>query len=328
MQNTSMQTIASLPECILLDGGLGHEWKRQSGDESFLGGCLACTRQPEGVSAVHAAFFDAADAGGWRGRCCATTNSFVATPHHVGDDAVALARAAVRCARSAAAGGPRRVVAGSLPPLGECYAARGARAGDADAYAALAAALADEGVDALLAETLSSSAEAVAAVEGVARARVPTPLWCCVTLADDATARLRGGEPLAGALAAIVAAARASGARLEGLGVNCCAPVAVDAALPTLVAAARDGGGLRVIVYANAFAGTTSAWLASVGRPDCRAGPDAPADVADYAGGVLTAGAYAAKCRAWRAAGATVVGGCCGVSPDHMRAVAAALRDG
>ena len=32
----SMQTTASLPECILLDGGLGHEWKRQSGDESFL----------------------------------------------------------------------------------------------------------------------------------------------------------------------------------------------------------------------------------------------------------------------------------------------------
>ena len=58
MQNTSMQTIASLPECILLDGGLGHEWKRQSGDESFLGGCLACTRQPEGVSAVHAAFLE------------------------------------------------------------------------------------------------------------------------------------------------------------------------------------------------------------------------------------------------------------------------------
>ena len=88
MQNTSLQNNTSLPECILLDGGLGHEWKRQSGDESFLGGCLACARQPDGVSAVHAAFFDAAS---WAG---------AALP----SDAVAAAARCVRAIRRCESG--------------------------------------------------------------------------------------------------------------------------------------------------------------------------------------------------------------------------------
>ena len=316
---------------LLLDGGVGHEWKRRHGDESFLGGCLACGRDPAGVTAVHAAFFDA-------GAALATTNSFVATPHHVrreaagGEDYVALARAAARCALAAKRGGDGRLVAGSLPPLGECYAARGGErsssSDDERVYEALATALADEGVDVLLAETLSSSAEAVAALRGAAFPEAP-PVWCCLTLADDASARLRSGEALGDALRVVVAAARdAAGARLEGIGVNCCSPAAVDAALPVVAAAAAAAGGLEVVVYANAFQGTTSAWLASVGRPDCCAGPGALHDAADYDDdGVMTPGAYAARCVAWRDAGATVIGGCCGVTPSHVRAVRDALAD-
>ena len=89
-----------------------------------------------------------------------------------------------------------------------------------------------------------------------------------------------------------------------------------------------ETGGLEVVVYANAFRGTTSAWLASVGRPDCCAGLGALHDAADYDDdGVMTPGAYAARCVAWRDAGATVIGGCCGVTPSHVRAVRDALAD-
>jgi len=51
-----------------------------------------------------------------------------------------------------------------------------------------------------------------------------------------------------------------------------------------------------------------------------------PPRPADYADGVMRPEAYARRAVAWRRAGATVVGGCCGTRPEHMRATAAALR--
>ena len=102
-------------------------------------------RAQEGGAAVHEAFVAA-------GADLATTNGFVATPHHAGDRAVPLVTAAARCAQRAARSTAQplpamRKVAGCLPPLGECYAVRRDRS-DADAavYEQLAFALADEKV--------------------------------------------------------------------------------------------------------------------------------------------------------------------------------------
>lgn len=56
---------------------------------------------------------------------------------------------------------------------------------------------------------------------------------------------------------------------------------------------------------------------------------DCPATPAgDYQGGVITAKAYARFAREWVAAGATVVGGCCGIGPEQIRAVRAAVQRG
>ncbi len=41
--------------------------------------------------------------------------------------------------------------------------------------------------------------------------------------------------------------------------------------------------------------------------------------------GAITPAAYAAYAPAWRAAGATMVGGCCGIGPEHVRALAAVI---
>ena len=57
------------------------------------------------------------------------------------------------------------------------------------------------------------------------------PLWVVFTLADDATGRLRGGERAAIAIQRALDAADGAGVLLSGVGVNCCAPGAVDAAL-------------------------------------------------------------------------------------------------
>lgn len=129
---------------------------------------------------------------------------------------------------------------------------------------------------------------------------------------------------------------------LQAVLLNCCAPQAVTAALPCLRAAAeRLRPGLRVGGYANGFCMTTSQWLAGEAAngeghsADAGAGGAAGAPVAAEAAaaggalvqppaeeydseGMILPGAYARHAAAWRAAGAGVVGGCCGVGPQHI----------
>ena len=268
---------------------------------------------------MHEAFFAA-------GADLATTNSFVATPHHAGDRAVPLVTAAARCAQRAARSTAQplpamRKVAGCLPPLGECYAVRRDRS-DADAavYEQLAFALADEKVDVLLAETLTHSSEAANVILGVKMASLKRgyrlPLWVVFTLADDATGRLRGGERAAIAIQRALDAADGAGVLLSGVGVNCCAPGAVDAALADVVEVAE---GREVVVYANAFESTTSEWLKKEGRPDC-CGKPCRGNPREYVDGVMTPDAYARRAASWARRGATVVGGCCGTTPAHTKA--------
>jgi S-methylmethionine-dependent homocysteine/selenocysteine methylase len=96
---------------------------------------------------------------------------------------------------------------------------------------------------------------------------------------------------------------------------NCCAPQAVTAALRALgpqPPALRTGG------YANGFRQTTSSWLAGgeqqLASITCAAEHDAE--------GTVTPEAYRAHAAQWVEAGATVLGGCCGVGPEHIRRLA------
>jgi S-methylmethionine-dependent homocysteine/selenocysteine methylase len=77
--------------------------------------------------------------------------------------------------------------------------------------------------------------------------------------------------------------------------------------MPALV---RIAGATRrpLVAYANnAWSAADSPWLR-----DDPAGP----------------GLYARRALAWSAAGARLVGGCCGTTPAHIAAVASALRAG
>lgn len=140
------------------------------------------------------------------------------------------------------------------------------------------------------------------------------PLWVSFTIEDSSHARLRSGQPLADAVSPLLAHPH-----LEALLLNCCAPGAVSAALPVLRAAAPAR--VRVGAYANGFKTTTTEWLTG-GQ-----GPRLDADEGDYdaASGVVTTEAYARFARHWRRAGASIIGGCCGVGPEHIHAVAVAL---
>ena len=283
---------------LVLDGGTGRELARIGAPfRQPEWSALALIEAPEYVTRVHEAYVAA-------GADVITTNSYAVVPFHIGEarfaeQGAALAGLAGRLAREVADTAGRPVaVAGSLPPVCGSY-----RPDLVDLAAArpvlsvLVQALAPY-ISHWQAETLSAIAEA----ELVADLVAPTgkPLWLSFTLDDEKNAALRSGESVAEA----AQAARRLGA--AALLFNCSQPEVMAAA----VAAARAelGDALRVGVYANAFPPMAADAEANSGLDPIRAD--------------LTPEGYARFAAAWRDAGADILGGCCGIGPEHIAALA------
>ncbi len=217
-----------------------------------------------------------------------TANTFRTRRRSVGPGWRALADLAVEHAR--AGGHPGQRVAGAIGPLEDCYRPDLSPADTYDEHAELADHLAARGVDLLLVETHPHPGEALAAV----RAAVATtlPVWLALTPGPDGS--LMGPQALA------EAARRAVDLGVVAALVNC---VRADLALVYVEALAASSLGVRFGVYANA----------------------GPADLGVGWGAVDGPSAYVAHARRWVDAGARIVGGCCGTSPDHVRALAAAF---
>jgi len=197
-----------------------------------------------------------------------------------------LARRAVTLAREGA--GPGATIAGSMAPLEDCYSPQLTPDDEALAaeHAALARCLAEAPVDLLLVETMPTPRELAAAT----RAAVATGLttWCAVTLGPRGNFFDAAGVAEAAALAADAGA--------EAFLLNCSPAGAITPLLERL--AATDRRPARLGAYGNAiFAGETE-W-----SPE----------------------RYADEARRWVAAGATILGGCCGTTPHHLRALRRAL---
>lgn len=180
-------------------------------------------------------------------------------------------------------------IAGSLPPLDTSYLSDlvGDYEENLDAYRTIAALLAPQ-VDIFLCETMTTAAEAHAAVS--AAAPYGKPIWVAWTLADP-SGLLRGGESLATAVQHL------ADLPVAAFLVNCCSARAADRGL----AALASQGDRPFGAYANPC-------RRELAEADQR--PDHP----DWLG----AEAYAATAGAWLAAGATIVGGCCGSDPDYI----------
>ena len=287
-----------MSQVTLLDGGMGRELSRMGAPFRLPEwSALALMEAPELVRAAHDAFAAA-------GADVLTANSYALTPHHLGQarfeaQGQALADRAGRLAQSAARNGVR--VAGSLPPLFGSYRPAAFDAGRAlSVLQPLVAGLAPY-ADLWLVETTSSVAEMHAALDACARAL--RPIWVSYTVADGIGRRgppaLRSGE----AIDMAVAAALARGA--EAILFNCSQAEAMLAAVE--IATAVTGARAAVGVYANAF------------EPE-------PEGVDTYAGisemrADLGAAAYVTYAQRWARAGATVIGGCCGIGPGHIAAL-------
>lgn len=287
------------PALTLLDGGTGRELKRIGAPfRQPEWSALALIEAPEFVGRVHQGYVDA-------GADVITTNTYAVVPFHIGEDRFAsdgarLAALAGSLARQVADKAPHPVrVAGSLPPV--CGSYRPDLVDIARARPILATLVREltPHIDVWLAETLSAQSEAELVAELVAGSA--KPLWLSFTLDDThpgAVPTLRSGETVADA-AALAARLGAS-----ALLFNCSQPEVMAAA----VRVAREGTDLAIGVYANAFPPQPEEAEANAVLLDIRADLD-PAG-------------YAAFARAWRNLGATILGGCCGIGPEHIAALA------
>jgi homocysteine S-methyltransferase len=153
-------------------------------------------------------------------------------------------------------------------------------------------ALAEAAPDVLALETVPDVDEAEAMLRAAAGTGVPA--WLSYTIRADAT---RAGQPLQDAFAVA-----AGNDQVVAVGVNCCRPA--DAGPAVEIAAKVTGK--PVVVYPNS-------------------GEDWDAGARGWDGTSLFDPSAA---RAWRDAGAALIGGCCRIGPAQITALARALRDG
>jgi S-methylmethionine-dependent homocysteine/selenocysteine methylase len=288
----------------LLDGGMGQELlARSSAMPTGLWSTQTLMDAPELVRAVHSDYFAA-------GADIATTNSYAIhrdrlRPFGAEDRFADLHRLACKIAVSARDNHGYGLVAGSMGPTGWSYRPDLAPPEEqaAELYAEIAKLHAPY-VDLILCETMSSVAQARGAVMG-ARV-VAKPIWLAVTVDDEDGSKLRSGESVTQLLPIIAEF------KIKALLVNCSLPEAVSQAIPLLAIQ-----GVRVGGYANGFVKIAKDFMKKGATVDIlqkrsNLGPEIYADFAD----------------SWIKDGATIVGGCCEVGPEHIKELARRIKNG
>jgi methionine synthase I (cobalamin-dependent) len=251
---------------------------------------LLNVEQEDRVKAVHAGYVAA-------GSEMVETNTFqgnrIALERHgLGARAQELNRAAAVLAREAV--GEQIYVAGSIGPSGgilEPYGDLDAEVARA-AFAEQAAALAEGGVDLLVLETFSALEEILLALEGA----LATGLPVVASMAFDPNGRTAFGVPPERAAKEL----EAGGAPIVGANCGTISPTEMVG----IIVQFRQATSLPLMAQPNA------------GRPERVEGgvrfPEAPA-------------AFAGAAPQLHQAGAALIGGCCGTTPEHIREVVARL---
>ena len=287
---------------LLLDGATGTELGRRGVDISLpLWSARALVEAPQVLTEIHGDYLAA-------GALALTANTFRTHRRSLaraglGEQATALTRRAVEIARGAAEehrgepGDDRALVLGSVAPLEDCY--RPDLAPDAGVCRAehgeMIEHLVDAGADLVLIETMNNLAEAEAAVEAAKSLAAGRWLISFCSRSTGPPGVLLSGEPLGPFLGRLHDAC--------AVGVNCVAAPAVEEQLRFLRQTLPEA--VPVMAYANiGYADEAGNWISTDALEPDR-----------YAG-------YAAR---WVEAGAAIVGGCCGTTPDTIRAVAGRL---
>ena len=280
--------------CLLADGATGTNlfaMGLESGEapEAWL------EEHPDRIQALHQSFVDA-------GSDLFLTNTFGGTKHrlklHALDDQVtALNRKAAQLAREVADKAGRPVmVAGSVGPTGEILAPLGSldKAEAVESFKEQMAGLVEGGVDLIWIETISAPDELEAAVEAARSFDVPV----CATMSFDSAGRTMMG------LTPRAFASLATDFNLDAFGANC--GVGAADLMSSVLGFMSDNPAQPVIAKANC------------GIPSYEDGKIV------YSGTVEQMAAYALLARA---AGAKIIGGCCGTKAEHIAAMRQALDE-
>lgn len=294
----------------LLDGGMGREiQERRPRAAHGLWSASVLLDEPDLVVEIHREYIDA-------GAVVITTNNYSTIPSYLGKAgmqdryreltrlAATLARRAVReSGRAARAGGKRVAVAGSLPPLEESYRADLVSPPEIaqPIYRGVVEALRDQ-VDLFICETMSSATEAHTAATAALAHGQGKPVYVSWTLDETPGRGLRSGETVKQAADAL------AGLAVDGYLFNCTHPEAIEAGLRELKALTAKPIGC----YPNRLNKVPEGWTL-----DNEITTGLRSDLPQHI--------YVAAMLRSIEAGATLVGGCCGIGPSDIRALAERL---
>lgn len=192
-------------------------------------------------------------------------------------------------------------VAGGLPPLGPTFNSDMVpedKILERD-YELIASTLAPYS-DIFLCETMSSIREALGACR--VADKYDKPIWCSFALGESSECLLRSGEFLKDAIEAL-----GEIKNLEAILVNCSSTDSILISMPVMRKAAKAT--VKVGAYANNFPPKTNV----------KQNPALPVQCfKDEYRKELTPQNYARIASNWLDAGATIIGGCCGIFPEHI----------
>ena len=291
-----------MSEITLLDGSIGQELVKRAGKAPTpLWSTTVMIDQPDILRDVHAEYFNV-------GASVATTNTYPVLHDRLvraglQDQIETLWTQAVKSAQSARNAHGSGRIAGSIGPLIASYRPDicPSAAEAEELYRDVVDALAPH-VDLLLIETMCS----VDQVDGALRAAMKSgrPVWLAVSVEDFDGSKLRSGENLAD-LAPVL-----NRHDTDAILINCSRPEAVSTAVDIAAQFGRPFG-----AYANGFTKIAQGFL-----------KDAPTVDALQERSDLSPAAYADFAMGWIDQGATIVGGCCEVGPDHIAELAARIK--
>ena len=290
-----------MSEISLLDGSIGQELDKRAGKAPTpLWSTTVMIDQPEILRDVHAEYFNV-------GASVATTNTYPVLHDRLvraglQDQIETLWAQAVKSARSARDAHGSGRIAGSIGPLVASYRPDicPSPAEAEELYRDVVAALAPH-VDVLLIETMSSVDQADGALRAAMKSGLP--VWLAVSVEDFDGSKLRSGENLAD-LAPVL-----NRHDTDAILINCSRPEAVSTAVDIAAQFGRPFG-----AYANGFTKISQGFL-----------QEAPTVDALQERSDLSPAAYADFAMGWIDQGATIVGGCCEVRPNHIAELAARI---
>ncbi len=286
----------------ILDGGMGRELKEIGAPFSQpLWSAQALIEAPDFVSQAHQNFVDA-------GAEIIITNSYACVPFHLGEELFAqrgfeLAALSGELAKAIADQAPQAVkVAGSIPPPFGSYRPDLFKVEEAASIIQTLHDAQEPNIDLWLVETLSSVQE-FESIHGVLK-QSTKPCFYAFSLEDTKgdSASIRSGESVKEAVKLVCQS------NATGIMFNCSVPEVMDQAIiDTKQVMDELGQDLEIGVYANNFAPISSEHEANDMLQEMRE---------------LDGQGYLTYAKRWHALGANIIGGCCGIGPKHIKALA------